>query len=413
MSWLYLIFISFSLFAEEPAPVDHETKMKAPPSEKKEISLPLIIEGDINQYSHLLLPVLKAIEQKNWIENRAPGPVFNTCDIWATALQCYWAVFRVNRLTGHHLKSAQMLAERLTSEGLKKEMDYLQAFPHYEFPYGRAWFLLLTVEFYLWAEERGLPDPDRLFPMANVLSEQLFQLVGNPFPFDRLSRDNAYRAIFPFALYTLYRYAFVLRNEELLAQVRSVAQNYFLHRNDGSPIDLEAKAQACAKEKLAGIHRDYLMKKDLLLPGYEEFERRTAEEDLKRRQNCEAIYERLSFEKPEEPKGFLSSGYYNNILRLLMAIGGKEALRHFIRHNPPSPVEFQIPKKDRHRILIIFAHLSSFAFFLSADNDEEWQLEWSSLRDSITEGQKTVESSFSIYMLFFAAEFYTFHKDSD
>ena len=58
MSWLYLIFISFSLFAQEPVPVDPEIALS---SEKKEISLSLIIEGDTNQYSRLLLPVWEAI----------------------------------------------------------------------------------------------------------------------------------------------------------------------------------------------------------------------------------------------------------------------------------------------------------------------------------------------------------------
>ena len=60
MSWLHLIFISFSLFAQEPAPADHEIAL---PPEKKEISLSLIIEGDTNQLSRLLLPVWEAIEK--------------------------------------------------------------------------------------------------------------------------------------------------------------------------------------------------------------------------------------------------------------------------------------------------------------------------------------------------------------
>ena len=408
MSWLYLIFISFSLFAQEPVPVDPEIALS---SEKKEISLSLIIEGDTNQYSRLLLPVWEAIEKKDWEENRAPGPVFNTCSHWDIALQCYWAVFRINNLTGNHLKSAQMLAERLTVEGLKKEMDYLLADPHYQFPYGRAWFILLAIEFYLWAEKQGLPDPHRLIPMADELSQQLFHVVRNPFPFDRLSRNNAHRATFPFVLYALYRYlSFRRMDEEQLASVLAMVQSYFLHRNDESPMDLEAKAQACAKESLADIHKDYLSKKGLLLPGYEEFKKQTAAEDLKRRQSCEARYEKLGFEEPGEPKGFWSSLYYNSILHLLVATGGIEALRHFIRHNPPSPVEFQIPKKGIGKVSLIFARLSSFAFFIWAHNDEEWQLEWNALRDRIVARQKTVEPHFydSTDMLFTATEFLTF-----
>ncbi len=74
------------------------------------------------------------------------SPVFHGCCDWHSAVHGHWALLRMMRATGDRQDEAFLRAS-LTSEGLAKEIEYLEAHPEFEMPYGRAWFLRMAMEY--------------------------------------------------------------------------------------------------------------------------------------------------------------------------------------------------------------------------------------------------------------------------
>ncbi|MCY4512953.1 MAG: DUF2891 family protein [Bdellovibrionales bacterium] len=413
---ILFIFISFSLFAEEPKPrvptedlesFSSQFEIPASPTPPKEKS-PTQMLMDL---------VLEEISQERWLENRAPGPVFNTCSTWMGAIQCFWAVFRMSnqRNSGEeYRKQAYAINNRFTVEGLEKELNYLQAFSDSISPYNKAWFLLLVVEFIYWNGNENLTDHNKIIPIANALFIELSSFIGHH-PIG--SFKGLKRAEIPFVLYSLHSYLsllnFMARGEltDQLQSLNDLIETHFLHRNDNSQLGLKAKTQVCSLMKRAGIHRDYLEEKGLLLPGYEEFEERAALEDIKRIKACETEYETISYSGggPGEPKDVISSFYYANVLLLLKKTGGNEAVKHFIRYNPVSQKEFALPDEmfdntpENLHYFLVWNRRIAYLILMDLYDDPEWQMTWQSIENNIQKAlllRKMPDSLFSVFALF-------------
>ena len=74
---------------------------------------------------------------------RGPGPFGGSFD-WHSCVHAHWALLSMERLAG--LRRDPWLAERLGTDVLTAEMDFLDDDPAFELPYGRVWFLLLLAE---------------------------------------------------------------------------------------------------------------------------------------------------------------------------------------------------------------------------------------------------------------------------
>jgi len=73
-----IVFLSFSLFAQEPVPHGStESYERASPSTSEEITNPNL--PDDPQFA---AAILMEIQKGSWTESRPPGPVFNTCSTW-------------------------------------------------------------------------------------------------------------------------------------------------------------------------------------------------------------------------------------------------------------------------------------------------------------------------------------------
>lgn len=391
--WICIFFLSFSLFAQQPVPIEKREKELKPVPPKTEESLSIMEEGlPFSLVPNLLLtPVLNSMKRGEWLEPRPPGPVFNTCGSWAGAIKCYWAVLRADNLTEEPLAEAEEVNNRLTPEGLQQELNYLKAIPHFAEFDGKLSFILLALEFHIWAKRKNLPDSDalRLIPMAWELAKEMFSSATS-YVYHFTELELLGKSTLPFHLYTLYRFFSAVGFTKGASAIQQLAEAHFRHRNDGSPLDLRSKTLACLRTKRAGLHREYLKERGLIFPGYEDFELRTTWQDLERKKICEREYESLDLrENPSagEPKDLYSTAYYAYGLLLLKAIGGKEAVRHFIRHNPPSHSEFALPERfsspqippDLKNILF-WPRIAALVILMGIYNDdEELQREWRSL----------------------------------
>ncbi|MHC4778371.1 MAG: DUF2891 family protein [Planctomycetota bacterium] len=98
-------------------------------------------------------------------------PLFKGCIDWHSSVHGHWALLRIANVTGRGEDLAEAALKSLFDEGLAAERSDLASRPHFEMPYGRAWFLRLTLEFEARLREDG--DHDRLRPMADEISASL------------------------------------------------------------------------------------------------------------------------------------------------------------------------------------------------------------------------------------------------
>ena len=295
---LTLFIMSFSLFAQESASQGQtESHENASPVSETQVSTPKeTTNTNPPPDDPLFASLLVEIQKGRWTENRPPGPVFNTCSTWDGAVKCYWAVFRMENTTGQYREMTYAIHNHLTAEGLEQEFNYLKSSPDSLNPYSKAWFLLMTVEFFIWTARERLTNIEiaKILPIAHTFASELFRFVGihlkNP------QKKGMERASFVFFLYALYNFVSVVNAAtsggfaQSLQTLRESIKTHFFHRNDGSQADQSIKTKVCSFMKRTGIHRDYLEEKGLLLPGYEEFEEQTVREDKKRIEGCETEY---------------------------------------------------------------------------------------------------------------------------
>lgn len=382
---LFFIFLSFYpifLFAQDETGETHlvqngsnETKEPASSQKMEEVSalITLFEKRQVplenvpffsDRFSNLpvdeFLPgAMNHIKAKHWIENYAPGPLFNTCLTLVLSVRCYWAILRMDRLTdkNQELQVKEMINSQLSFENFKEEVHRLQTVPFHDRLEVTAWFLFLALEFQDWATEQGISDPERLFPAVDEVAKRI------------LSEKINYLHQ-PLLSYALYRYfqrpGYEEQKQELLAWITS----FFLQRNDETQEGLEARTAYCAsKSKLAGIHRNYLEENGLILSGYEEFEALTASEDTKRMERC---------------VGYLSSGIvssfsaYGSIIALLDKMGGTDAVRYFVRHNPiPRNIPFPKLKGPGPAWVFKYWHtVHTFSILRDIHDDVGWKHQW-------------------------------------
>ena len=389
---LLILFISASPFAKEPAfanPKEKNHESAPPPSDTPNL------QQDTTNADIILNIIIKSMKQGRWLEKRLRGPVFNTCSTWKGAVQCIWAILRIdNHLTEKQLQShTHLINSHLTAENLEQEMSYIQAFPDSITPTSKAWFLLLTVEFILWTlKEEKFSDTNKLVPMANIFTSELLAFIKKH---SIREFKGLQRGLYPFILYALYNYISLNNtlskgaSAEALQELSALIKAYFFHRNDGGAIDQTAKTRACSIMKRAGIHKDYLEEKGLLLPGYEEFEKRAAQEDIQRIKRCETVHETITFsgDGPGEPKDMASTIYYANVLLLLKKTGGDEAVKYFLRHNPIPHREFDLPEKafsdnssnPAGKGIFLLHRIFAASILEEIYDDPEWRMTWQSI----------------------------------
>jgi hypothetical protein len=97
------------------------------------------------------------------------GPrAFVRCFDTHSSVHAHWAAFRIAR----HMPTWNAMAFE-SDAALEPAKVALEVAQHVNYPYAEAWFLLLALDYELWAEREGLPDPYRLRPSANLVADRM------------------------------------------------------------------------------------------------------------------------------------------------------------------------------------------------------------------------------------------------
>jgi Protein of unknown function (DUF2891) len=100
------------------------------------------------------------------------APLFHGCSDWSSAVEGYWALVAMARVT-HSDELLATVREQLTPELIAKEQKHLADDRDFAMPYGRAWLLRLAMEF-----ERAGGDA-RLKRLADDAAQSIVNWFGN------------------------------------------------------------------------------------------------------------------------------------------------------------------------------------------------------------------------------------------
>ncbi|MCB1693142.1 MAG: DUF2891 family protein [Pseudomonadales bacterium] len=143
-------------------------------------------------------------------------PVFHGCVDWHSSVHGVWALTAYTRLTGDN-RFRNMLEDYVAPDGLAAEQADIEGFRTFEMPYGRAWFLLLAMEY-----ARAIDD--RLLPLGDEIAESLVRHYTDKPPDPSSSAyDNS-----SWALLNLQRYARYRQREDWVQFVASSVRAHFL-----------------------------------------------------------------------------------------------------------------------------------------------------------------------------------------
>ncbi len=163
-------------------------------------------------------------------------PVFHGCYDWHSAVHGHWALLRIARVTGAHGERAGAVEKSLSAEGLAREAASLRGKRRFEMPYGRAWFLRLTIEFELWVTDVKLRDPQRLRPMADEVAQSLLTHYSSHRP-NPLSREYGNAS---WALTQMHAYARHSGNAELRQKTDSLIRQHMLEPATAPSFQIDA-----------------------------------------------------------------------------------------------------------------------------------------------------------------------------
>ncbi|MHC4600276.1 MAG: DUF2891 family protein [Planctomycetota bacterium] len=161
-------------------------------------------------------------------------PLFHGCIDWHSAVHGHWALLRIANVTGAAAEAAEEVVSSLGGEALETERKDLASRPFFETPYGRAWFLRLTLEF----EARSGPgSPSPLRPMADELASTLLDYHATR-PASPETREYAND---PWSLAQLHAYGLATGNERWVGEVRRTVERSFL--DAAPPVDFSEDAR--------------------------------------------------------------------------------------------------------------------------------------------------------------------------
>ena len=396
---LFLFFLSSPLFAQDSADTVTSSQGNREPIPLNELTAGVLLQQLQKKtvflhesiiHPSLFVPgVAKANEigVGKWLENFTPGPLFNGCSTLEISIRCLWSFLRLDRLLGvGKTQIAQTMSDDISIDNFKEEIRRVMTIPAEGLTVTlKGWLLLFAVEFYDWAIKTGVSHPEKLFSLADDLAERL--LLNSPVLVG--VTDS------PLLLYALHRYFLRRGFEEKTRQVEMYIKKIYLHRNDGSEMDLQGKALFCKGEKLAGVHKNYLTENELLFPDYGGFEKRTTSEDMERVQECEKSYHEAMKIHHLNEKSLVKVAlyHYDWIIFVLYKVFGKDAVRHFVHHNPLLFRRTEVPPFNGTLVWFELYQFRVRTFVILRDMYEEddiegWQRQWQSVIDAYKEELK-------------------------
>jgi hypothetical protein len=157
---------------------------------------------------------------------REQHPVFYGSYDWHSAVHGHWCLVRLCRCVDDHPDEADIRAgidDRLTDAGVAREVEYLDANPSFEKPYGWGWLLRLATELHLWDDPQAADWRETLRPLAERVVEGVADaLLGQSRPFRVGTHGNT-----AFALTCVLDYARVVGDADLASATAATARRFY------------------------------------------------------------------------------------------------------------------------------------------------------------------------------------------
>ncbi len=152
------------------------------------------------------------------VERKDTGhAAFHGCIDWHSAVHGTWALTAYGRATGDQ-QHAGLLAGILTPAKVAAERKLMREQPHFEMPYGRAWFLRLAVE-----QERASGN-GLLKPMADDVLASMLSYYGTRKPDPRRGSYDSDA----WALLNMHAYAVQSGNADAERKIRALVEAHFV-----------------------------------------------------------------------------------------------------------------------------------------------------------------------------------------
>lgn len=108
--------------------------------------------------------------------HRQLNPAFYGCLDWHSAVHAHWLLARLGRFfpaTDLATQAKRAIAINITVANIAQEVNYLQAQPTFERPYGLAWLLQLAAELQEWQDSLALECLDILQPLIKTATDNI------------------------------------------------------------------------------------------------------------------------------------------------------------------------------------------------------------------------------------------------
>jgi hypothetical protein len=159
----------------------------------------------------LALPIEQCVQRRD-----TRHIAFHGCIDWHSSVHGMWALVKYTSLTGD-TRYRSLIESVLNPEKVNAEFKHLRQDRRFEMPYGRAWFLRLTMD-----HKQGFGS-ETLIPMGDYVAGTLKERYRRspPRPLDR-DYDNA-----SWALINLYEYGVSRRSQAMIAFVQELIRKHF------------------------------------------------------------------------------------------------------------------------------------------------------------------------------------------
>ena len=120
---------------------------------------------------HMALTAAQCITRRDPLHGEFT--LFHGCYDWHSAVHAHWAVLRVANLLPDDADlqlAASQVAARFTAANIDRVREEMQARPDFEQPYGRAWFLRLTLALEKWRSHQESPPGESLGPLGDDMA---------------------------------------------------------------------------------------------------------------------------------------------------------------------------------------------------------------------------------------------------
>ena len=159
--------------------------------------------------------------------------IFKECFDWHSCVHGFWAIFRLsfdNNSNEDAIIKSMKINEMMSDIAIEKEFNLLLENPEFEYPYGRAWLLRLSIDYDQWCDHHSIVKKSMFKLMTDHVAIKLLERILNSDTDDDSYMEIEYDNI-PWALIQLYDYfQHYNLNDNSIKVKKFVTQNYCLNK---------------------------------------------------------------------------------------------------------------------------------------------------------------------------------------